>query len=101
MGAFDGELYALGYRFESGSSANNNKKPSQKYVAKMKKAAAVTDMHLARMPCPGSCGSACSNHFCSSHNGEPYDWITSFCLRNRMTLWEKSQWLKAMNLQEE
>lgn len=61
MGAFNGELYALGYRF------NTAEAPEQ--VAKKK---FQEILHVASWPCVGSCGQRCPNHHCNSHNGEPY-----------------------------
>lgn len=66
MGAFDGELYALGYRFNHGTTSSKPKKPTKKEIW-------VENLHTPKMPCPGSCGSACANHFCSAHNGTPYE----------------------------
>lgn len=65
MGAFDGELYALGYRFNNGSNPTKPKKPTKKEIW-------LENLHTPKMPCPGSCGEACTNHFCSAHNGTSY-----------------------------
>ena len=88
MGAFDGELYQLGYRFYE--SREEKPGPSPEAIARKD---AVEQMHLAKMPCPGSCGEACPNHHCSAHNGEPYNWVNSFALRYRFTIYEKQEWL--------
>ena len=58
MGAFDGELYKLGYRF---SYHEKQEEVPQEVLDRRK---AVAEMHIAAMPCPGSCGSACANHHC-------------------------------------
>jgi hypothetical protein len=67
MGAFDGELYRLGYRFPS--RAEREEVPQE--VLDRRKA--VAEMHLAVMPCPGSCGSACANHHCAAHNDQQFE----------------------------
>jgi hypothetical protein len=67
MGAFDGELYKLGYRF---SYHKKQEKVPQEVLDREK---AVAEMHIAAMPCPGSCGSACANHHCPSHNDQQYE----------------------------
>ena len=33
----------------------------------------LESMHIAKMSCPGSCGSKCPNHFCNAHNGQEYN----------------------------
>ncbi len=66
MGAFDSELYKLGYRFIHNQT---HVEPSQEVKDRT---AAVEAMHLAKMPCPGSCGERCPNHYCPAHNGQPY-----------------------------
>jgi len=67
MGAFDGELYSLGYRFSTSNAIDDCK--SEARIDKEKFNAAL---HVAKMPCPASCGSACANHFCPAHNGSAY-----------------------------
>jgi hypothetical protein len=64
MGAFDSELYALGYRRYSSKSEEVNKLTAKDIFRKT--------VHDVTMPCPGSCGSACPNHNCWAHNGEAY-----------------------------
>jgi len=66
MGAFDSELYALGFRFNNGSTTTKPKKPSKKEIW-------LENLHTPKMPCPGSCGAACPNHYCEAHNGNPYE----------------------------
>ena len=88
MGAFDGELSRLGYRVYE--SSEKTPEPSPEVLDRR---AAVAQMHVAHMPCPGSCGEACTNHYCWAHNGQPYNWINSFALRYRFTMYEKQEWL--------
>lgn len=76
MGAFNGELYALGYRFNTAS--NKEVAPTPEQIAKKK---FQETLHVASWPCVGSCGQRCPNHHCKSHNGEPY--------RPRNMTWEE------------
>lgn len=76
MGAFNGELYTLGYRFNTASNKEVAQTPEQ--VAKKK---FQETLHVASWPCVGSCGQRCPNHHCNSHNGEPY--------RPRNMTWEE------------
>lgn len=88
MGAFDGELARLGYK--PVKLQQIDKPLSTQELARRD---AVANMHLAVMPCPGSCGKVCSNHHCPAHNGNPYDYVVSFCARHRFSLYEKAEWL--------
>lgn len=90
MGAFDGELYQLGFRFSEPIRKEN---PISKEVAARRQE--VENMHVAQMPCPGSCGSVCPNHFCSSHNGQQYDWVVSYIVRHKFTLYQADQFRSA------
>lgn len=66
MGAFNAELYALGYRFPSYTEES----PIPQSVKD--RDTAIAAMHLAKMPCPGSCGERCPNHHCPAHNSQSY-----------------------------
>jgi hypothetical protein len=87
MGAFDAELYTLGYRFYATEDVHRDMDPSVKL-----RADAVAKMHLAIMPCPGSCGEVCANHHCSMHNGKTYNQLTSYFVRNKFTLADVARW---------
>lgn len=65
MGAFDVELARLGYR-------SGYEQPPPVPQSVIDRRAAVDAMHLARMPCPGSCGQRCPNRYCPAHNGSAY-----------------------------
>lgn len=93
MGAFDGELYQLGYRFYEPKQERLAPTPSPREEV-------VRRMHVAAMPCPGSCGSVCPNHYCACHTGEEYDWVTSHCVRNSLPLRE-SEKFKATHMIKE
>ena len=67
MGAFNGELYALGYRFNTASNKEVVQTPDQ-----LAKRGFQETLHVAAYPCVGSCGQRCPNHHCNAHNGEPY-----------------------------
>lgn len=67
MGAFNSELYALGYRFNTGASEEVTQTPEQ-----LAKRRFQETLHVAAYPCVGSCGQRCPNHHCNAHNGEPY-----------------------------
>lgn len=57
MGAFDGELYALGYRFYEVKEPEPEPKRIQ-----------YPELHLAKQPCPGCCHTeVCVNSWCSAH----------------------------------
>ena len=86
MGAFDGELYRLGYRFEVREQKQNSLPK-----AVVERRIAVEQLHFATMPCPGSCSEVCPNHQCSAHNKQPYNWITSHIVRYRMSLYQADQ----------
>jgi hypothetical protein len=91
MGAFDGELYRLGYKFEA-----QTLKTKSLPKAALDRSKAIEQMHLAVMPCPGSCSSVCPNHQCPSHNGKPYEWVTSHIVRHRMSLYQADQFLERL-----
>jgi hypothetical protein len=69
MGAFDGELYRLGYRFYT----PDEPEPQRVNTVAMIRAEYFDKQHKVHMQCPGSCGAACSNHYCSAHNGSTYE----------------------------
>jgi len=60
MGAFNGELHALGFRFPA-APPTPAKPPSERQLFN-------ANLHVAKEPCPGSCGSVCRNHYCPAHN---------------------------------
>ena len=88
MGAFDAELSRIGYR---SYSSQGSEPPIPDELLHRREA--VQQMHVARMPCPGSCGKVCPNHHCPAHNGEAYSWADSFASRNGFTMREKQEWL--------
>jgi len=68
MGAFDSEMYALGYRGHSRIQAHAMEETPEQVAKRLFR----ETVHQARMPCPGFCGSICPNHYCSAHNGDEY-----------------------------
>jgi hypothetical protein len=67
MGAFDAELARLGIgQVRYREPVEDIPREVTEYRAFLEEA------HLVRVACPGSCGSRCPNHYCPSHNGEPY-----------------------------
>ena len=91
MGAFDSELFNLGFRFHR--QQNKEKKVSKKALDK---ATAIEAMHRAEMPCIGSCGAACPNHLCNAHNGEAYNRDEAYALAVSKRIWwaiKKKGWL--------
>ena len=82
MGAFDSELFNLGFRFYI--QQNKVKKISKKALDK---ATAIEPMHRAEMPCIGSCGDACPNHWCNAHNGEAYNRDEAYALAVSKRIW--------------
>lgn len=70
MGAFNVELYRLGYIGHTVSNSDNEQ-PTVNTKNKL-----IETLHLVKMECPGSCGKRCPNHWCNAHNGQPYEkWI--------------------------
>ena len=62
MGAFNVEVYRLGFY-----------RKAQNYIKQEQQKPVHTEsLHVARMPCPGHCGSVCPNHYCPAHNKTPY-----------------------------
>lgn len=68
MGAFDGEMYALGYRWRSRKQERATEETPERVAKRLFR----ETVHEAWMPCPGFCGSICPNHNCSAHNGDEY-----------------------------
>jgi hypothetical protein len=65
--------YFLGCYVRSLSDGGSHYEPAPAIPQdELDRRAAVEAMHVAKMPCPGSCGSYCPNHFCSAHNGTPF-----------------------------
>lgn len=63
MGAFNVEIYRLGYRLFSPSISSETNRPIDTFTS---------NLHVAQVPCPGHCGKKCPNHHCPAHNHEKY-----------------------------
>jgi hypothetical protein len=61
MGAYDSELYSMGYRFTAKIKSVEIKSPTERDLF-------LQQLHVAIQPCIGHCGNECLNHWCNAHN---------------------------------
>jgi len=89
MGAFDGELSRLGYRFYDKTEQKQEETEHQQRRKEF-----LSSLHVAAVECPGSCGSACPNHHCTLHNGEPFKRPRSKLIFGRLGSDPLPSWMK-------